>query len=115
MRHTRPRQLQFYRTLNGNEPFAQWYATIQDRNTRNRIQKRLDRLEDGNFGDCRSVGAGVFEMRFRFGPGYRIYFGEVDNTIVLLLCGGTKSSQTRDIARAKAYWLQYKETQRWKN
>ena len=112
MRHTHPRQLQFYRMLNGREPFTEWYATIQNRNDRNRIQKRLDRLEDGNFGDCRSVGTGVFELRFHFGAGYRIYFGEVENTIVLLLCGGDKSSQTRDIERAKDYWLQYKRTQR---
>ena len=112
MRHTHPRQLQFYCLPNGREPFTEWYATIQDRNARNRIQKRLDRLEDGNFGDCRSVGAGVFELRFHFGAGYRIYFGEVENTIVLLLSGGDKSSQARDIERAKDYWLQYKRTQR---
>ena len=110
MRQTRPRDLHFYRMPNGKEPFNDWYDTIQDRSTRNKIQKRIDKLEDGNFGDCRSVGAGVFEMRFHFGAGYRIYFGEVGNTIVLLLCGGDKSSQPRDIARAKAYWLKYKET-----
>ncbi|MYB96773.1 type II toxin-antitoxin system RelE/ParE family toxin [Candidatus Poribacteria bacterium] len=110
MRHTQPRALQFYRTPNGKEPFAEWYDTLRDLNLQSRIDKRLDQMADGNWGDYRSVGAGVFELRFHFGPGYRIYFGEVDNTIVLLLCGGTKSSQTRDIARAKDYWLQYKET-----
>ena len=72
---------------------------------------RLDRLEGGNFGDCQSVGSGVFELRLHFGPGYRVYFGEVDRTIVLLLCGGDKSTQTRDIQRAKTYWLEYKEEQ----
>ena len=110
MRHTHPRNIQFYRTPSGREPFIEWYYMIQDQSTRNRIQKRLDRLEDGNFGDCQSVGEGVFELRFHFRAGYRIYFGEVDNTIVLLLCGGDKSSQARDIERAKDYWLQYKET-----
>lgn len=110
MRHTHPRNIQFYRTPSGREPFVEWYYTIQDRSTRNRIQKRLDRLEDGNFGDCKSVGEGVFELRFRFGAGYRIYFGEVDNTIVLFLCGGDKSSQARDIKHAKDYWSQHKET-----
>ena len=100
------------------ERFAMWEGTNTrwwggvNRDDRNRIQKRLDRLEDGNFGDCRSVGSGVFELRFHFGAGYRIYFGEVENTIVLLLCGGDKSSQARDIERAKDYWLQYKRTQR---
>ena len=109
MRHIHPRQLQFYRTPNGREPFAEWYDTIQDRSARSRIQKRLDQLENGNFGDCKSVGKGVFELRFHFGPGYRIYFGELNNTIILLLCGGDKSSQAADIARAKDYWLQYME------
>ena len=110
MRYTQSRELQFYRMPNGREPFTEWYTTIQDRSTRNKIQKRIDRLEDGNFGDYRSVGAGVFEIRFHFGPGYRIYFGEVDDAIVLL-CGGDKSSQARDIERAKDYWRQYKEAQ----
>ena len=56
------------------------------------------------------MGAGVFELRFSFGAGYRVYFGEVDDTIVLLLCGGDKSSQARDVESAKRYWLDYKET-----
>lgn len=110
MRHTQPRELKFYRTPNGKEPFSEWYDTIQDLNLQSRIDKRLERIENGNLGDYRSVGAGVFELRFHFGRGYRIYFAEVENTIVLLLCAGDKSSQTQDIARAKDYWLQYKET-----
>lgn len=111
MRYRGPRELKFYRTPTGRIPFSEWYDSIQDRSTRHRIQKRLDRLEDGNFGDCRSLGDGVFELRFHFGPGYRIYFGEMDNTIILLLCAGDKSSQARDIRHAKDYWLQYKEAQ----
>ena len=75
------------------------------------MQKRLDWIVLGNFGDYRTVGGGVFELRIHFGAGYRVYFGEIDNTIVLLLCGGDKSSQTRDIERAKNYWLEYKDTQ----
>ena len=110
MRQTQPRELKFYRMPNGRMPFTEWYDTIRDQSVRNRIQKRLDRLEDGNFGDSKSVGEGVFELRFQFGAGYRIYFAEVENTIVLLLCAGDKSSQIRDIERAKEYWSQYKET-----
>lgn len=110
MRNIRPRKLQAYRTSNGREPFTEWLISIHDRNTRNRIERRLDRIRYGNFGDCGSVGSGVFEVRLHFGPGYRVYFGEVDDTIVFLLCGGDKSSQERDIERAKRYWLDYKET-----
>ena len=111
MRNTYPQELQFHQTSNGREPFTQWFESIQDQRTQDRIRIRLDSLALGNFGDCHSVGAGVFELRFHFGAGYRIYFGRVSNTIVLLLCGGDKSSQTQDIRRAKAYWQEYKETQ----
>ena len=111
MRNTHPQELQFYRTPNGSVPFIEWFHGIQDQKTLTRIQKRLQRLENGNFGDCKSVGDGVYELRLHFGPGYRIYFGRIDNTIVLLLCGGDKSSQTQDIALAKTYWLEHKETE----
>ncbi len=111
MCNAHPRKLQVYQTQNGREPFTEWLRSIRDRRTRTRIRERLERLEIGNVGDCQSVGSGVYEMRLHFGGGYRIYFGEIDNTIVLLLCGGDKSSQARDIERAKIYWLEYKETQ----
>ena len=109
MHNTQPREIETYRTQNGREPFTEWFSAIQDTSTQTRIRARLDRLEKGNFGDCASVGAGVFELRLHFGPGYRIYFGEMDKTIVLLLCGGDKSTQARDIQRAKTYWLEHKE------
>ena len=86
------RVLEIYQDKNGREPFTQWLESIKDRKTRNRIVSRLDRLEVGHFGESKSVGDGVFELRFHFGSGYRIYFGEVDNTIVLLLCGGDNVS-----------------------
>ena len=111
MHNTQPRELEFYRTQNGREPFTEWFESIADKITLNRIERRIDRLKRGNFGDCKSVGEGVFELRLHFGSGYRIYFGEVANTVVVLLCGGDKSSQTRDIERAKTYWLEYKETE----
>jgi putative addiction module killer protein len=111
MRDAHPRKIQFYCTENGREPFTEWFHSIQDQRTQTRIQKRIRQLETGNFGDYRSVGDGVFELRLHFGAGYRIYFGEVDRTIVLLLCGGDKSTQARDIQRAKTYWLEHKEEQ----
>ena len=108
----RPREIQIFRDQNGREPFTEWFESIRDLKIINRIQNRLDRVESGNLGDYHFVGDGVFELRLQFGPGYRIYFGEVDNTIVLLLSGGDKSSQTRDIQRAKAYWQAYKEARK---
>jgi putative addiction module killer protein len=108
MRDVQPQEVLVYQTVNGREPFNEWLDTIKDTRTQDRIQTRLERLEDGNFGDCQTVGGGIFELRLHFGAGYRIYFGQIGNTIILLLCGGDKSSQARDIERAKTYWLQYK-------
>ncbi|MYE88850.1 type II toxin-antitoxin system RelE/ParE family toxin [Candidatus Poribacteria bacterium] len=102
------REIQVYQTANGREPFNEWLGAIRDTETQARIRARLERLEDGNLGDCRSVGDGVFELRIHFRAGYRIYFAQKDNTIILLLCGGDKSSQRRDIRRAKTYWSEYK-------
>lgn len=69
---------------------------------------RLDRVSLGNFGDCRNVGEGVQELRVDYGPGYRVYFGQEGTTIVLLLCGGDKGTQTRDIQIAQVYWREYR-------
>ena len=109
MRTLHLRDIHIYRTLNDKEPFNTWLKSIPDAKTRARIRAGLERLRLGNFGNVKSVGEGVLELRFHFGAGYRIYFSEIRNTIILLLCGGDKSSQTRDIERAKSYWLQYKE------
>lgn len=112
MLDTNPREIEFYRTQNGRIPFTKWFESLRDTRVQARIEARLVLLEAGNFGDYRSVGRGVFELRVHIGAGYRIYFGEVDNTVVLLLCGGDKSSQQRDIERAKMYWQDYKDLQR---
>ena len=104
-----PIEIQYYRDPNGRQPFTDWFESIRDKITQQRIDKRLARLEDGNFGDFRSVSGGVFELRLHFGPGYRIYFGQIENTLVLLLCGGDKKSQQTDIEIAKTHWREYKE------
>ena len=109
MPFAQPRELEIYRTSNDQEPYTQWFESIPNLKTRTRIQARIDRLESGNLGDYKSLGGGIFELRCQFGPGYRVYFGQIGNTIVLLLCGGDKSSQVRDIKRAKVYWQEYKE------
>ena len=76
---------------------------------RKRIQSRLRRLEAGLYGDCELVGGGVFELRLFFGPGYRVYFGKDGDNIVVLLCGGDKSTQQQDIEAAKIYWKECKD------
>ena len=81
--------------------FIEWLADLRDMTARARIAKRIDRVAAGNLGDHKSVGGGVFELRFTFGPGYRVYFARSGDTIVILLCGGDKGSQERDIAQAQ--------------
>ena len=76
---------------------------------RARIRVRLDRLEQGNLGDCKSLGDGVSELRIDCGPGYRLYFAEDGPVIVLLLIGGDKGTQAKDIKTAKQYWSEYQE------
>jgi putative addiction module killer protein len=81
--------------------FMEWRAGLRDNVARKRIGARIDRLSFGNFGDVKPVGEGVSELRLDFGPGYRIYFVQRGDVLVILLCGGDKSSQGRDIAKAK--------------
>ena len=102
-----PQTLQEYLTVNGKNPFREWLRGLRDVNARARIRVRLNRIRLGNFGDVESVGGGVSELRIPYGPGYRVYLARTGNTVVLLLCGGDKSSQERDISRAKDYWLDY--------
>ena len=82
--------------------FAAWLSGLRDRQGRAKILARIDRLEEGNPGKTRSVGAGVVEMKIDFGPGYRVYFVQRGDVVIVLLCGGDKSTQDNDIRRAKA-------------
>jgi putative addiction module killer protein len=104
-----PRELIIYETEQGEVPFLEWLDSLRDRASRARIRKRLDRVELGNFGDYKAVGEGVYELRIDCGPGYRIYYGNVGMTIVLLLCGGDKNTQTEDIAQAKQFWNDFNQ------
>ncbi len=104
-----PRVIDYYVDGRGREPFREWLDALKDISTRARIKLRLDRLKLGNFGNCRSVGGGVFELKIDFGPGYRVYFGLAH--VVLVLCGGDKGSQESDIQQAKRYWMDYRSRQ----
>ncbi len=99
-------ELRVYTTPNGKAPFDEWVLSL-DRSTRVRVTARLGRLQNGNFGDAKSVGDGVFELRLDFGPGYRVYFGRQGTTVVVLISGGDKGTQARDIVKAKEHWRNY--------
>ncbi len=100
---TYPFELEYYVKDNGKVPFKEWLDALTDVAARAKIRIRLDRVRLGNLGDCRSVGEGVYELRIDYGPGYRLYFAKEDQRIILLLTGGHKSTQARDIARARSF------------
>lgn len=102
------RKLVLYETVDGKCPWDEWFNGLKDRKAQAALDARLLRLQRGQFGDCKRVGAGVYELRIHHGPAYRVYFGEDGDSLVVLLCGGHKRRQKRDIARAKAYWTEYR-------
>lgn len=89
--------------------FQRWLSGLRDRRARARIQVRIDRLALGNSGDVQPVGGGVSEMRIDYGPGYRVYFLREGSVVVVLLCGGDKSTQDQDIARARTLARAWRE------
>lgn len=100
-----------YRRDDGHEPFTEWLLAVRDKVAQARIRVRLRQVQAGNFGDCKPVGEGVIELRIHVGAGYRVYCGRHGNTVVLLLSGGTKCSQTADIRHAKEIWSEWKRRQ----
>lgn len=96
-----------YRAADGREPFAEWLDGLRDRQARARIVARVDRMQAGFRGDWKPVWRGVFEVRVDHGPGYRVCCGQDGNALVLLLCGGDKRTQQRDIEAAHGYWQDY--------
>jgi putative addiction module killer protein len=105
MKGKKRKKLVFYRTDTGKVPFQKWLERLKDQRGRALIKARLDRLAIGHYGDYKHIENGVYELRIAHGPGYRVYFGEMTNgEIVLLLAGGTKRTQKKDIEKALAYW-----------
>jgi putative addiction module killer protein len=92
----------------GSSPLASWFGNL-DATAAAKVTTALRRLELGNLSNVKGVGSGVFEYRIDFGPGYRVYFGKDGDTIVILLAGGTKKRQDRDIADAHGRWADYKK------
>jgi len=91
----------------GRRPFQEWMESLRSFEVQGRILARLERVRLGLLGDCKAVGEGVFELRVDAGPGYRVYFGQDGRSIVILLCGGSKATQRKDIAAAKTFWKSY--------
>lgn len=103
------KELIFYEMPTGKIPFQKWLSGIRDKRAQIKIEVRLNRLINGNYGDCKSLRSGVYELRIDHGAGYRVYFGEQQHRLVIvLLQGGTKKTQTKDIELAIQYWEDYK-------
>ena len=97
-----------YVNESGRDMVRQWLDELHDARAATRIVMRIDRLADGNFGDCKPLRDGVWELRINYGPGYRVYYAMAGRTCVLLLCGGDKRKQAADINRAVELWKDYK-------
>jgi putative addiction module killer protein len=105
-------EILYYITKAGRDVVDDWIFGLADERTEARILARIERLSSGNFGDCKSLGGGLFELRIDTGPGYRVYYAMVGRTCVLLLCGGDKRRQASDIQRARGYFKDYLERTR---
>ena len=107
-------EIEVYKTSTGKEPYTEWEESL-DNSALGRIDARITRIEKtGNFGVCEPVGDGVFELKLDFGPGYRVYFGYKTDTVLVLLLGGYKKGQQKDIDKAKEYWHEYLSLKRGK-
>jgi putative addiction module killer protein len=103
------KQVESYTRPDGSCPFEEWMTSLRDQRARAKIRTRIGRVRLGNLGNCEPVGGGVLELKIDYGPGYRVYFGQVGMKLVVLLCGGDKDSQSEDIKRAIEYWEDYKK------
>ncbi len=103
-----PRKFEKYYTPEGRSPFDDWFHGLKDAFGKSQIIKRLQRVEAGTLGHTDNAGEGVQGLKIDVGPGYRVYFGQHGSVLVILLCGGEKHRQDRDMAIARSYWRDYK-------
>lgn len=101
-------EIRHYVTPAGKDVFEAWLTALADARAQAKIAARLNRLALGNFGDCKSLGRGVYELRIDWGPGYRVYYAMIERTCILLLCGGDKRKQSSDVQRAFSCFEDYK-------
>ena len=104
-----PVEIRHYLTSAGTDPYQRWLDELKDLRGRVTIQRRIDRIANGNFGDHRFCRDGVWELRIQFGSGYRVYYGREGETVVVLLGGGSKRTQSTDIKKVVRYWLDYQQ------
>lgn len=97
-----------YTDENGKSPYADWLGGLRDARAKAKVIMQVDKMELGLFGDSQPIGDGLSELRIHYGPGYRIYYGKEGRQVYLLLCGGDKSTQPKDIQQAKACWQDHK-------
>lgn len=102
-------EVRHYATESGRDVVSEWLVDLGDIRARAKVSVRITRLEAGNFGDCKPIGEGVWELRIDWGPGYRVYYSVIGKTVVLLLCGGDKRTQSTDTKRAIKYLKDYKK------
>jgi len=102
------KEIKIFKLENGKSPLSTWIYSL-DKTFQARILERLHKLDECHYGDYKTIDNDIKELRFNFGSGYRIYFNETDKVIVLLLCGGDKSTQSKDIKKAKEYLKLWKE------
>ena len=107
--HTVTIEIRAYQDTAGSKPYADWLESLTENKTKARIVARVNRIAAGNFGDCKPLRDGVQELKIDFGPGYRVYLSKQGPVLVMLLCGGDKSDQSRDIERAIAYLKDWKQ------
>lgn len=100
-------EIRHYVTTTGRDPYQGWLDRLKDLRARVAIHRRVDRISIGHFGDHKPCRDGVWELRVDVGPGYRVYYARDGHSIVLLLCGGDKSTQASDIETAVRYWMDY--------
>lgn len=107
MEESKEKTIEYYITSEGKIPFNEWYESLKDKRARQEVARRLNRAIEGNYGDHKTIVENLYEMKITYGPAYRIYYTEKERKIIVLLCGGDKSTQSKDIERAKEYLKDY--------
>ena len=108
LHEAKQKTIRYYVLPSKISPFKEWFCSLKNSKTKSIVRTRINRVILGNLGDCRSLGEAIYELKIHYRPGIRLYFGVVEDIIIILLLGGTKKSQKQDIEKAKEYWQDFK-------